>query len=498
VRVLVSYELPISARRILNVRNLISLLAFAGAASLMMASTAQAGCTDTFQYYFEVKADPAASPPIPAVPPTPLQHAVPLGVGSSLNALMSTMKTVNTAFLSPSSAFVWARGGAAPEQLGGGVWGRTVAGAVDSTSKTTAKLDLAQTTILVEFNGKLVPQNLNASFIDPGLTRGTGVCEGKLHEDYYGYQFGFDLAKFNIGGEGANVHIGLTAGYFNSKTKDTTAANEYTKQAGFFEFDPTVSVTINSPAGSFRAEGQVPFIGLYGALTNGNFFADALIRQDFYLMTFNDPLNGLSNQAQNAYGLSAAANIGYKIQLPMNWFIEPSGGALWSRVRVDNINSPGGAFFSGLNAGTVKVDDIESILGRATVRVGTTFTTSSLVWQPFLVGTIFHEFADNATATSHASNRVEVTTQCGANPQITCKGPITSGPFAGIFEAGWDHLAVRDVSTSTTRIGTFAQYGIGTALVFGNSGWLGYGRFDYRTGENIEGYSVNAGLRYNW
>jgi len=96
------------------------------------------------------------------------------------------------------------------------------------------------------------------------------------------------------------------------------------------------------------------------------------------------------------------------------------------------------------------------------------------------------------------SGPVEVTTQCGAHPEITCKGPITSGPFAGIFEAGWDHLAVRDVSTSTSRMGTFAQYGVGTALVCGSSGWLGYGRFDYRTGENIEGYSVNAGLRYNW
>jgi hypothetical protein len=492
----VSLELPILACRNLFARVLGSFLILAG---LMLPDPAQAGCTDTFQYHFEVKADPTKSPPIPAVPPTPLQHAVPLGVGSSLNALMSTMNTINTSFLSPSSAFVWARGDAGPEQLGGGVWGRTVAGTVDSTSKTTAKLDLAQTTILVNFNGQLVPQNLNASFIDPGLTRGTGVCAGKLHEDYYGYQFGFDLAKFNIGGgDGANVHIGLTAGYFNSRTNDTTAANQYTKEAGFFEFDPGVSVTISSPAGSFRAEGQVPFIGLYAALTKGNFFVDTLVRQDFYLMTFNDPLNGLSNQAQNAYGLSAAANIGYKFQLPMNWFIEPSGGALWSRVRVDNINSPGGAFFSGLNAGTVKIDDIESILGRATVRIGTTVTTSGLVWQPFLAGTVFHEFADNATATSHASNRVEVTTQCGANPQITCKGPITSGPFAGIFEAGWDHLAVREVSTSTSRIGTFAQYGVGTGLVFGNSGWLGYGRLDYRTGENIEGYSVNAGLRYNW
>jgi outer membrane autotransporter protein len=52
--------------------------------------------------------------------------------------------------------------------------------------------------------------------------------------------------------------------------------------------------------------------------------------------------------------------------------------------------------------------------------------------------------------------------------------------------------------TSTSRIGTFAQYGIGTAVGFGSSGWLGYGRFDYRTGAAVVGYSFNAGLRYTW
>jgi hypothetical protein len=54
------------------------------------------------------------------------------------------------------------------------------------------------------------------------------------------------------------------------------------------------------------------------------------------------------------------------------------------------------------------------------------------------------------------------------------------------------------MSTSTSRIGTFYQYGVGTAIVLGNSGWVGFGRADYRMGENVEGYSVTGGIRYHW
>src|SRR5262249_30661046 len=53
-------------------------------------------------------------------------------------------------------------------------------------------------------------------------------------------------------------------------------------------------------------------------------------------------------------------------------------------------------------------------------------------------------------------------------------------------------------SKSQGGIGTYGQFTLGTAAVVGNTGWLGYGRVDYRTGDNIEGWSVNAGLRYQF
>jgi hypothetical protein len=436
----------------------------------MISGAAKAACTDTFPSYWL------------STPPAPFQNALPLGVGSSVNALISTMNTVNTAFLSPSSSFVSARGDAQPGQLGGGVWGRTVAGSIDSKSTTTSTIDTSQARRWDFDQGKIVG-------VDP--IAGKGTCEGKLSETYFGYQFGFDLATLNIGGSGANLHIGLTGGYFNSRTQDKTEERTYTR-----EFPGPTSVSLTSPAGSFKSDSEVPFLGLYATFTNGNFFADALVRQDFYLLSFNDPLNGLSDQAQKANGVTAGGNIGYKIQLPSNWFIEPSAGALWSRVRVDAINSPGAntlAFSGGLgtiisNEGRVKIDDIESILGRATLRIGTTFTNGDVAWQPFVVGTVFHEFAGEATATSRLGGPDNLPTNCTPSPTTIC-------PVSGLVPNPFKNMAM---STSTSRIGTFAQYGIGATVVFGSSGWLGYGRFDYRTGEDVEGYSFNAGVRYHW
>src|SRR5262249_37413596 len=91
---------------------------------------------------------------------------------------------------------------------------------------------------------------------------GTGTCKGELKETYGGYQFGFDLGRLNLGGTGGNLHFGVMAGYFDSRSRDITGDLSYQKHlpglGGIDEIDD-----IFSPPGGFRAETQVPFLGLY-------------------------------------------------------------------------------------------------------------------------------------------------------------------------------------------------------------------------------------------
>ena len=107
---------------------------------------------------------------------------------------------------------------------------------------------------------------------------------------------------------------------------------------------------------------------------------DAQARFDFYQNSLTDPTNGLFGQDFNATGISLTGNVGYNVQLGGGWFIEPSGGIVWSRVKVDPLNVAG-TLLTGTGfalPGNVVIDDIESLLGRLSLRVGTNFTTGGL------------------------------------------------------------------------------------------------------------------------
>jgi len=77
--------------------------------------------------------------------------------------------------------------------------------------------------------------------------------------------------------------------------------------------------------------------------------------------------------------------------LPSNWFVEPSAGILWSNVSVDPLNVSG-TFVLGTGLalpGTVQIQDIDSVLGRASVRIGTNYTSGNVLWQPFFTPACF-------------------------------------------------------------------------------------------------------------
>ena len=111
----------------------------------------------------------------------------------------------------------------------------------------------------------------------------------------------------------------------------------------------------------------------------------------------------------------------------------------------------------------------------------------NVAWQPFATASVFREFADDVTTTQ----RTNLDDPCALlDPIAACNqfNPVTGG-LGGVETAA---------TTTTSRVGTYGQFGLGLAGQIIDTGWSGYARADYRTGENIEGISGNVGLRYQF
>lgn len=366
---------------------------------------------------------------------TPLRPGVlQLGgiTASTAAAVAGSLGNVNTAFLTQQgSAFVANPGDAPPNTQGGGVWVRGVAGEVDIKSISFSAV--AQTPI-----------------ITPAIDTGSVTCANTERLSFGGVQVGTDVARLNL--DGWNINIGTTAGYLEARGRD----------------EGTV----------LRTNFEVPFLGLYAVVTRGGFFADVMVRAEFYNIELNDPTTNLHGQPFAARGTSVSTSVGYNFPLVNNWFVEPSVGFIWSRTKVDAFNTiglpepgigtpPAGAELSG----TLRINDIDSEIGRATVRVGTSFTSGPFALQPFVSASVFREFAGAVTTNF-----------------VTCPACV----FVGATPV------TETVNTATSRVGTYGQFSAGLAGQMLNTGWIGFVRGDYRTGDHIEGWTANAGLRYNF
>jgi opacity protein-like surface antigen len=364
----------------------------------------------------------------------------PFGAGGGVNALTSVISTVNTAFLNNGSAFVSAPA-AEPNQQGGGVWVRAVGGTVDTQADSN-------------FSGKIsLPPWVPVPGVTPNPNGTTDVnanssCRTKVEQDFKGFQLGHDVALLNADNSGMNWHFGGLAGYVASDFRDVTPGS-----------------------GTLHGNFNVPFAGLYTAFSKGNFFADAQARLDYFQGDLTDSANGISNERLDARGYSITGNMGYRLDLGGGWSAEPSVGGVFSRTWVDPVAVPGNNFPIPVpngtsSAGIVQIDRVDSELARASLKVGTAAALGSgIVAYPFVSASVFHEFAGNATG-------------------LASTAPAQAG--AGTI----------DGALTVSRIGTYGVFSAGSAFALADTGWLGYTRVDYRTGANIDGFSVIGGLRY--
>jgi outer membrane autotransporter protein len=345
------------------------------------------------------------------------------GASASVGALVSSIYSANTAFLNQSNAFIGSPDNLQPDQQSGGLWARGVGGHLSASTTATAG-------------------NISIG----GPLAGNISCSTRTLEDFGGVQLGADMARLNV--SGWNLHAGSTIGDLGSRTQDATPAT------------PALN-----PAPGFRDSLHIPFVGVYGAASYGGFLIDGQIRGNFFQNETSDDNGRLSAQHFDARGISMNGNVAYNQKLSNYWFVEPSAGIVWSKTHVDpsNVPAPG---FAPLWALTV--NDIESTLGRLSVRVGTTLMSGNVVWQPFVSASVIHEFQGGATS----SLSINSAAMGLSLPNLS--------------------------STVTSSFGTFGQLGVGVAAKVASTGWLGYLRGDYRHGDYIEGWSVNGGLRYQF
>lgn len=358
------------------------------------------------------------------------------GTVAAVQSLTSVLNTTNTAFLTQTSGFIGAPTNPLPGQQGGGTWVRGIGGSVDTN--TTGNYAFGNP------NGLVLP--------------GTGTCRTQTSQDYSGLQVGADISRLNI--DGANVHFGVTAGYTESSLR-------------------------SKGGGTFGGEFQIPFVGIYGAVTKGGAYADGQVRWDFLEGQINDPTNAIFNQRLDAQSLSFTGNLGNQFSLADNYFVEPSVGGVYSSAKVDafrlagtifQLNNPQFGFPS-----TVKISNFDSILGRIGVRAGKNVLVDKYVLQPFVTANVFHEFG--------AQVRSLITSDLGG--YFTASGDPVTGSFVN---------QVLDSKTAVrgNRIGTYGQFAVGVAGQILNTGWLGYVRGDYRIGDHIEGWGISGGLRYQF
>jgi outer membrane autotransporter protein len=347
-------------------------------------------------------------------------------IGILPTTIGSAITTVNTAFLAQTTAFVASPLGTEPNQLAGGVWFRGVGGRTDIDSTATGTTSVSA---------------------NPAL-RGTLACATTTRSDFAGVQGGIDLGRLNFGNSGWNFHFGATAGYLVAENRASTVSSDT----------------------------DVPFLGLYAALTHASgFYIDAQIRTDFFDIQVSDPTISLQARGLSAQAWGITSSAGY-IFSAGNFIIEPSVGVVYSSTNVDDFRfvarTPGP--FNPIPS-LLQIDDIETLLGRAGLRLGTSLDLGAFSVQPFVAAAVWHEFAGNMNA--------RYSSQCVATC-LTVGAPPTPTQLGG--------------TASTTRVGTFGQYSVGFAASLPNTPWLGYLRADFRQGENIDGWSVNGGIRYQF
>lgn len=317
-------------------------------------------------------------------------------------SVASAITSATTGFFQNASAFVSSPPDAKPNQLNIGLWSRAAVGRADVANSSSA----------------------------PTASGRVGVTNEKTRALYNGYQVGLDVSVSNFENTQFNFHGGITAGQYFANAFELLGSGTTSR------FD-------------------VPFVGVYGAVTGHGFFADVLFRHDFWNANITNYQAGLYDKRMGGRGWSGSASAGYHWDVFENWFVEPS-----LAIHVTSIDFDSLPVAAGASPATLSFNSVRSTLGRVGLRVGTTYVVDKFAFQPFASVSGWNEFEGNITE---------------------------------IFQQNVSYVPI-----SVSRVGAFAQFGLGVSAQIIDTGWIGFVRGDYRTGDKLSGAALNGGVSYRF
>jgi outer membrane autotransporter protein len=209
----------------------------------------------------------------------------------------------------------------------------------------------------------------------------------------------------------------------------------------------TSRVDLRNSAGNQDFSGGT--VGFHATYYNGGFFTDAVVKAD--LLSLRISGSGVS-QSTSLQSYDGFVDLGYKFDIFDNWYIEPSGGLEYVKTNFDN-------HFS-LTTASVPLRDGDAWRGNLRVRVGTSWMSGDVRWEPSLTLGVYDVFAGSSSTV------------------------LLSGPTSISLPSNKDKV-VGELQGSIN----FANLA---------NGWSGFARLDARIGDHLTGGTARVGLRYQW
>jgi autotransporter family porin len=193
-------------------------------------------------------------------------------------------------------------------------------------------------------------------------------------------------------------------------------------------------------------------MGGYATYIRGGLFVDTLVKDDI--------LNIDSDVSYGTPGSLSANNIGVRTDTGYRFgalagegfFAEPLGTIAWVNSQIDDYT---------LGANRVNFDDGNSVRGRLGLRLGTSVPWGKLIFEPFVIGSIWHEF------------------ESGNKVLLTSTGAVTFNLVDSIDE-------------------TWGEVSAGANLFNVGAGASGFAKVDVAIGDNINSVGGQVGMRVKW